>query len=238
MKKAALFIALSSACITPLFAQEEVATGMHEKKLEHQVGVQANELIRQVFNFNNANTATTNPYLLIYSLNFRKSGWGVRTGVGYTKRTITVENNTGTLETNIDEVKSRLGFEKAFRLPGRWTAGAGLDVLYNNANNKTVNTITGFDSSSVTTKSLVSSYGGGPMAWLRYNISERVLIGTETSIYYTTGFEKKTIEIKRTGVTPGPFPTTQPAISISNTDDKLSNVGINLPVAIYLIVKF
>ncbi|MCD6062261.1 MAG: hypothetical protein K0R82_172 [Flavipsychrobacter sp.] len=242
MKRSLLAIALCSACIAhPSFAQDNA---MQDKKLVHHVGVQANELIRQVFNFNNNPSPTlNNPYLLIYSLNFAKSGWGIRTGVGYNKRTINDDNATGSLETNFDELRARLGFEKAFRLSDKWSTGAGLDFTYNNDNVKAKSVVNGFDSSTVITKSLKTSYGGGPMVWLRYNISEKVLVGTEASVYYATGFDKRTTEITRSEfVSPGPGPNPKPmreiTTTVSTTDNKLSNVGINLPVAFYLIVRF
>ena len=75
-------------------------------------------------------------------------------------------------------------------------------------------------------------YGGGPMVWLRYHITPRVLIGTEMSTYYTSGFDKKTVEITKKGFTPGPSPRPQFNTTISHSDDKLSDVVMNLPVAL------
>ena len=235
-----LLLALGGACANPLIAQEQtdILPLPKTKKFDHKVGVQVNELIRQVFNFSNTASTVHNPYLLIYTVNHTRTGLGIRAGVGYTLRNINDDNGINKSETHINDVKARLGFEKAFKLSERWSAGAGLDFVYSNANNRTKNVLNSFDSTTTVTKTLVSNYGGGPMVWLRYHITPRVLIGTEMSTYYTSGFDKKTVEITKKGFTPGPSPRPQFNTTISHSDDKLSDVVMNLPVALYLIVSF
>jgi hypothetical protein len=240
MKKLMLLLALSSACANPLMAQEQtdILPKPKTKKFEHKIGVQANELIRQVFNFSNTASNINNPYLLIYSGNHIRTGLGIRGGVGYTLRNIADDNGINKLETHINDVSARFGLEKSFRLSDKWSAGAGLDFVYSNANNETKNVLNSFDSVTTVTKTLVSNYGGGPMVWLRYHITPRILIGTETSVYYTTGIDKQTIEITRKEFSPGPNPKPQFKTTISQTDNKLSDMIMSPPVAIYLIVNF
>src|SRR5688572_28910409 len=112
-------------------AQDE--TPVREKKVAHHLGVQMNELIRQVFNFNNSSAASANnnPYVLIYSLNSVRTGWGGRIGVGYTYRSFIDDDGVNRRETDINNMQFRLGLEKAFTLSGRWSTGIGLDGLYN-----------------------------------------------------------------------------------------------------------
>jgi len=69
------------------------------------------------------------------------------------------------------------------------------------------------------------SYGGGPMGWLRYHLTDRILIGTETSFYYVTGNTKQVLTFDGVQSTP-------------NTSDKLTQGTLNVPVAFFLIVKF
>src|SRR5690606_24220258 len=98
------------------YAQDE--PGMQatpkEKKLEHRVGVQVNELIRQVFNFSNTSANVNNPYLLMYSVNWAKTGWGIRLGAGYTTRSIANDDGISSTVSDINVLNLRLGFEKAF----------------------------------------------------------------------------------------------------------------------------
>src|SRR5436190_21951761 len=53
------------------------------KKYNHYAGIQANELLRQLFNLSNSNTATNNPYTIVYSIIQSKSNLGLHAGFGY-----------------------------------------------------------------------------------------------------------------------------------------------------------
>jgi hypothetical protein len=228
-------LAIALLAITPVLSYAEDAI-VKEKKLEHSVGVQVNELIRQVFNFSNTNAANNNPYLLTYSINKIKNGWGLRLGAGYNVSTITNDNGVSAVETKIDDLNLRLGAEKKFNLSDKWSTGVGVDALYNNDKNDTKSVTRSFDTTTVTTKSLITSYGGGVMAWLRYNITSKVQIGTETSFYYRTGFHKEQIDIVRKTGNGIVFPQT--TSSSTKKDDDIKEGKFNLPVAFYLIVRF
>lgn len=232
MKKTALLIAMFAMTTAMSYAQDEAPA---TKKLEHQVGVQVNELIRQVFNFNNTGNANNNPYLVTYSIGLVKSGWGLRTGGGYTVRSFANDNGVNATESTIDAVHLRLGVEKKFRLSEKWTTGVGIDGLYDNDKNNTKSVVRGFDTTTTTTKSLVTSYGGGTMAWLRFAITPRVLIGTEASFYYRTGFQKEQVDIsKRSQQIAG-----KPIVNTSSKiDNDLKAGSFNVPVAFYILIRF
>jgi hypothetical protein len=228
MKKVIIAAILLTGCFHRSFAQDEAKK---EKTMDMYVGVQLNGLIRQVFNFNNSNTNTnTNPYLLIYSINSRKTGWGLRLGAGYNYNSF--KNNDGIVETEtkINDMQIRLGVEKLFRLANKWSAGAGLDIVYNNNDDHTISTVNSSTVPQTTdTKTILTSYGGGPQAWLRYHITDKVLIGTEASFYYVTGKETRSITI--TKGFPGPF---------NNPPDETDDVNrgtFNSPIVFFLIVK-
>jgi hypothetical protein len=68
------------------------------------------------------------------------------------------------------------------------------------------------------------------MAWLRYHITSKILLGTETSFYYLTGEQKQTITITDPFGGGSSFPTT--------TSNKVSQGNISAPVVFYLTVKF
>jgi len=235
MRKSLLAALLFTAPAMHAFAQQSTDSGIKPAKYEHHIGVQMNELIRQVFNFNNSSSTNNNPYLLMYSVNSVKTGWGLRLGLGYTYKSFTDDDGITRKESNLNDLRLRLGVEKAFRLSAKWTAGAGVDGVFATDDDKTTSVIRSFDSSTTVTKTNISSYGGGAMAWLRYNITPRVLIGTETSFYYSTGNQKQTISItQRDFGTPGqPFETTTSKIDNNNSQGIFS-----VPVAFYLIVRF
>ena len=216
------------------FAQQ-AATSNKDRKMSHQVGVQMNELIKQVFNFGSTAPAITNPYLLTYSINSKKSGWGLRLGLGYNYQSFTNDDGITNKETQINDINARLGIERAFNLSSKWSAGAGLDGVISENNDYTKSTVRSFDTTSTSTKSHVTKYGGGAMCWLRYHITDKVLVGTEASFYYKMGKEKQDVEItKRDNTQPSkPYKTTS-----TSTDNKNSEGLFSLPVVFYLIVKF
>jgi opacity protein-like surface antigen len=235
MKRFFLAAILLAGCQQCVFAQTADVAVTKEKKVDHFVGLQMNGLIRQVFNFNGGSQAVENPYLITYNINSHKSGWGLRTGLGYNYKS--GANNDGITETKfkINTLNARLGIEKAFRLSDKWSAGVGLDGLANSDDDNTTNIVRSFDTTTTVTKSVISSYGGGAMGWLRYNITEKILIGTEASFYYTTGTQSQTIILTRR-VRNGPsfFETT----TETKSKPTISEAVLNLPLVFYLTVKF
>lgn len=236
MKKivwAALLASVPVVCQAQHEGIEAITLEMpNKKKLEHRVGVQMNELIRQVFNFSNTAANVNNPYLVMYSLNWAKTGWGIRLGAGYSTRSIANDDGISSTVSDINVLNLRLGFEKAFVLSNKWSAGVGVDGVYNADKDNTKSTTATFDSTITTIKSNISSYGGGAMAWLRYHITPKILIGTETSFYYRTGDKKQDITI--VNIPSAGIPST----SSSSVDNKIKEGTLALPVAFYLIVKF
>ena len=45
---------------------------------------------------------------------------------------------------------------------------------------------------------LNETIGGVAMGWLRYHLTERILIGTEASYYFVSGTDKRTIDVTQT----------------------------------------
>lgn len=235
MKKIAL-TAIIAAFASAAFAQEstsDVPAPKKERTAEHLIGMQVNGLVRQVLNFsnNNTNVNTGNPYLLTYSVNSKKTGWGLRAGVGYAHNSSSGSDGFSSIVNNIDDMNVRIGVDKRFKLSGRWTTGVGLDMIYSRNNDNTstdVNqTFSGIGSTGIQT--LTTAVGGGPMAWLRFGITNRIIIGTEASIYYKTGNESQTIN-SMVFIPNG-------TLSQPSTSRTVSEAKINAPVALFLNVK-
>lgn len=231
-------IAAAAACLfaTTAYAQDEPATPK-QKIFEHQVGLQANELIRQVFNFNNNTGALNNPYLLTYSLNLKKPGVGIRLGIGPDFRSFKEDDGIVQQENNINVLNARFGIEKTFVLSPRWSAGVGIDAIYANDVSYTKTFTRTFDSTSTDISSSTSTKGGGAMGWLRYHVTPHILIGTEASFYYTGGDFKQDITI-RTKTVSGPIGQSKFETKTSKIDNKVAFGKFNLPMVFYLIVKF
>lgn len=238
LKITALTLSLFFSFNNNIFAQNNEPMPVPEKKLEHLVGVQMNELIRQVFNFNSSvgNNANNNPYLLIYTLKFKKCGIGIRAGAGYNYQDFTTEDGVTNRLTQINDLRFRLGVEKSFQLSQKWSAGVGIDGVGSVSDNYTTSILRSFDTITTKTKSQLNSFGGGAMGWLRYSITPKVLVGTESSFYYSTGTNDQKIEItQRDRNTP---PYNEIKTTKTNNNSKSSAGVFSVPVTFYLIVKF
>jgi len=237
MKKITLGTLLLIGCSHFSMAQTETMppSEKKEKMVDQFIGVQVNDLLRQVFNFNGSTSPlNTNPYLLTYSINSRTKGWGLRAGIGYNYSSTSSNDGITSVTNNLNDLSARVGIEKACELSGKWTAGFGLDLVYTSNDDHTVSTvssnitpgITPFTGNDVTdTKTTSHSMGGGPQGWVRYSISKRILIGTESSFYYTTGDQQQTITIDG-------FTTSSPS------SNGTKHGTFNTPIAVFLHVKF
>ena len=240
MKRNLLVLILSIGCMTKCFAQTDDADGSKKERATVQyIGAQMNPLIRQVLNFTNSTTGSVvSPYYFTYNINSRKTGWGLRAGVGYNFSSTSTNDGITAATTKINNLHARIGLEKEFVLSSKWSAGAGLDFIYVNNNNNTSSTISSFDTSTTTTKDVTIGYGGGPMAWLRYHLTEHLLIGTEASYYYTTSMDKSTIDVTKSSVDPLTGQYIPPFTTETVSKPTLNNGNTTLPITIYLIVKF
>ena len=136
----------------------------------------------------------------------------------------------------MNDLQLRLGIEKAFVIHNNWTAGVGIDGVYNTNNDNTTSTVStagAGDTTTTTTKAIGNSYGGGVMGWLRYSITPHVLIGTEASFYYTTGKQKNTIDITSDPLGNGALTTTETTSNPTQSQGTFSS-----PIVFYISVKF
>jgi hypothetical protein len=228
-REAILFFALAST----LTANAQNNEGEKNKKLIHQIGFQANALIAQLIPFNqNTQPANLNPFVIYYSLNSAKSGWGMRTGGGLILEKNSTNDGITKRDINNNKWGFRIGIDKQFNWAERWSSGAGFDLIYN-TNQQVTKTVTeSFIKATSEINSNLTQFGGGPMAWIRFAVSKNILLGTEASFYYLTGSNRL---ITRTTQEGQGFPFTE-----TKTDDKfdISGGSFNVPLTVYVFVKF
>ncbi len=240
MKKTLLCIALVAGLVNACFAQADMTatTAKKDKQCDQYLGVQLNGLIKQVFNFNN-NTSTTpvNPYLVVYSINSKKTGWGLRLGLGYNYTSTSSDDGITANSTKLNDLAVRLGVEKRFILSDKWSAGVGLDAVFNSNNDNTSTTIKQGDTVTTATKTATNSYGGGPMCWLRYHLTDKVLIGTEASFYYVTGTQNTTLDVTTTQFGGG-FGGSVTTTTETTSKPTISQGTFSSPIVFYIMVRF
>jgi hypothetical protein len=219
------------------FAQVDSVGG----KSVHYIGVQANQLIRQIFNFSNSNVAVNNPYLLTYSVNSGRSGHGLNIGLGYFLSELKDGDLMNKRETSISNLSFRVGWERKRTFGRNWITSYGVDITLARNNNETTNsTDTEFNKSKITTKSSVNGTGFGPRVTLNYMFSPKLMVGTEVNYYFTR--QKNSLDITSSITTQQWDPFTQQMVMVTTTDsdeteDKTKRFELSPPVAIFLIMK-
>ncbi len=212
---------------------------VNSAKVDNFIGVQVNGLIRQIFTTTNT---TGNPYLFNYSINSKQSGWGFRIGAGYGNSNSSNNSGNGESSSENTNLQLRAGIEKIYKLSKKWTSGAGLDFVYNyyssTSNSISYGTSGNNDTTINSSKSAQNTFGGGPMAWLRYNITDKIILGTETSFYFVKGTKYQTVEYEFR-VTDPTSPTGYSYVPrITDSKNIVSNGNYNSPMVFFLIVKF
>ena len=201
----------------------------NNKTCDNFIGVQVNGLIKQILNANTA--ATGNPYLFNYSIDSKKTNYGFRIGIGYNDNVAANTTGINVTSSKTNDLQLRLGFEKAYILSHRWSAGIGIDFIlnYNNDYNNNANNYYS-DTTISNSKTLMTTYGAGAMGWLHYNITKHIVLGTESSYYYYAGTKNQTVDY-----------TTNIAgsnvVAESKINTTVSHGNFSSPMVIYLMIK-
>lgn len=222
------------------FAQQDSATVQllpADKIFDHFIGVQANLLIQQVFNFSEPNE-NGNPYLLKYTLRHNESGLAFNAGFGI--NTATTENSEGFKRTN-DGFDARAGIGYQRSIGRNFEVGVGADFVYGYEAQETfsVQVVSSFgqtDSTVTTTSNKITRIGGGLQASVSYVFARRFMVGTEMSLYYTTTTDKFNVTSESHRTQQG----FDPIVSLSSTNEKSDGRALQfqVPIAIFISFKF
>jgi hypothetical protein len=209
---------------------------------EHYVGLQANQLLRQLLNFSGNASGVNNPYLINYSVVESSSKMGVNIGFGYNIDQAKTGDITNERDSKTNELFLRVGFEKKMSLSKRWLLGLGADVLLQKEKSETTSkTIFGNGKSVINTTSNQNGFGGGPRCTLSYFITNRILIGTEATYYFKSLTSKGKVVSAITNLEFDPNTGEQVNLTrteATKTDDTFKQLQFSVPTVIWLIVKF
>ena len=194
--------------------QDEIAA---PRRANHYLGVQANQLLRQIFNFGGSTSPVNNPYLLTYAVNSVNTGWGFNAGFGYTHQEVRNEDPFNPVQTTIDDFFIRLGVERKVMIGEKWMTSYGLDIL--RESEKNITEMGDFQPGRFETQTRNRGMGVGLRFTLNYHISEKVLLGTEATYYY------KGIKETRSGT------------NMSENTEKSKDFTFRVPVALFLMLK-
>lgn len=219
-------VAIALICVsTTIYAQDVPENTPERGRTNFYLGLQANQLIKEVFNFSSSSSAVNNPFLLSLGIN-GPSGWGANFGIGLSLNQFETENDTDIRKTTSNSFNFRIGFEKKWNIGKKIGASAGVDMLFSKSKSETKSEFVGGGSSSASTsKSDVIGGGIGPRITLNYSITDRILIGTESTYYFITSKSDNTFN---SGVITNP----------SESTAKSKTLIFNAPVVLFLMYRF
>lgn len=206
-------------------------------KRSHYLSLQANPLISQIFNFGNP-IPISNPYLIKYSYQFANGKSGLSTGFGY--QGSTTKNEKEGFENKFSTFDFRAGYEWYIPMSKRFLLSVGPDLTFNGTNSKRVSS-SAFGSGSFSDSTVSDSYsqglsyGGGARLNFSVAITSQIIIGTEATLYYSITESKSTTQIERFV-----FSGNNQSYSYEKikNEENGSNTRIQLPVAIFLTIRF
>jgi hypothetical protein len=191
------------------------------RKTSHYIGLQANQLIRQLLSFGGNNSAITNPYALTYAANSKASGWGVSTGIGLASNQSKTSDLFTSTTSKVNDFAWRFGLEKKKYILRNWLVSVGADVIVE-ANKAETTTSNGANNPTTTITTTEKRRGFGPRVSLNYQFNDRFLIGTEASYYFKWIDHKQ----KTTGISAPNEPSSS-----------LRSFAFTLPAVLFIIVK-
>ncbi len=217
-------------------------------RINQYIGVQINQLIKQVFNFSNSNPNTDNPYLITYAANLNKKGWGIEVGYGIKYSDVTNKDIPTDNETKTSDMFYRFGLTKTIHIGRRVEAGYSLDFIGDHQVDNTLGQSVSFvnvngqsfiDSSSSVVSNKTVTWGIGPKLYLGVYVYRRILIGTEATYYYQSSKLKQNISAKdRFFFNNSTRTLSNSAISTSNHETDTDVIVFTLPVTFFLMVRF
>ena len=246
------------------FAQKPDTT----KYYNEYIGIQANKLLSEIFNFND-NSSAINPYLITYSVNNKKSGHGFNAGIGYsiTNRNTdneSLDNDRTFNDQGIDfpmidndlrgwkqsrkgkSFNIRVGYEKKSQLSKCIYGSLGLDLVYARTKHKlsSENTFVYESAEGIRTSSsntLSKTYGIGPRGTLNFQISNRFILGTEMTYYYLATKTQHSSHSESQSASIQADGTTADTRKVNRdnmSSDKSTSLNFEAPVTLYMIIKF
>ncbi len=221
-----------------VFAQDETQP---VKTANHYIGIQANQLIRQIFNFSGSSGAINNPYFLTYQVNSIRTGAGLNVGFGYTFSEIDNGDDFVDRTTTNNDFFFRVGFDKKSKLTPRWIVAWGLDFVVDAEKNSTKTEEKTQSKSKFESTSKINGRGFGPHFNLSYRINDKILIGTEANYYFKASTEDRDETSSFVSIEFDPFTGQQREVRHNNnnsTSQKFKNFQFNAPAVIFVILQF
>jgi hypothetical protein len=224
-KKCIVLFCFSLFCFT-----SAVKAGSENTNSGSYIGIHVNELVRQLLPNGSSSVNNNFNYLITYIK--YKPGYkrGTRMSGNFIFNSISDNVNNTTRITNNNILQYKVGKEKLYEFDKHFSFAYGWDALFS-INNSITNSSSS-NTSSFNLKSRINNtalnVGTGPGIRVMYKASDRVLLGTDAGIYFSSNINSTKI------VETSP---NQP-FEIRSSDSKVNySIGISPPISLYLILK-
>lgn len=193
---------------------------------DYYFGIHSNQLLKQLLNFGESNS-TSNNYFVTISQNDKETGKGL--SFGFAIGLNNSNENDSEFIWNQFSSNFRFGYEQKKMISEKWQLTIGYDILSHYRNEKVeIEANTDRFSSERTQKDI--TIGTGPRGEIGFFINQRILIRTETTLYFQHTF--------RTTETHVDNPQIPVDARMEKQKDMLQSMGIRLPVVLYFTVRF
>jgi hypothetical protein len=208
-------------CGQILFAQTKT---VDTKNYKHELGLNVTNLLTDLLGNNNRTDAGI--YLISYKRVDENKALRVGLGINLNFKS---ENSFGSnLTLNNQNFQLRIGKEKRHSLSSKFQYYLGFDgILGYKSEESSAASSTG----TIIQSDIVYTIGTGPVLGFQFALYERLLIGTEGSLY--AAYNNNSISFKNAFVISG-----RPAILPPNKDAKIFTMQTNLPKFLFIILKF
>lgn len=192
------------------------------RKSTNYIGLQVNELLKQLFNLSGNSTPVNNNYLFTYAVNSNRTGVGLNVGFGYSYSQVNTGDAVTPRQTTTYSFAFRTGIEKKFTIGKKWLSSYGMDIIVDDNGTKTETTISppGAPVQKTTTETTTSGFGLGPRFTINFFLSDQIILGTEASYYYKS------------------LSTTQKATGVQDISNPSKSFTLVVPAVLYLVMKF
>ena len=238
MTKLFLGCLLTTFLTVPALAQEEQVI---QKKYDHYVGLQVNQLIRQIFNFSDNSPIASNAYSFAYSFNSKSTGVGMNFGIGYNFSESSTSDRFFERENGSSNFVFRVGIERKKEIFRKVLGSIGFDATTNIWTTTSTTMDTNNQGTSVEWENKGKGWGMGPRGTINYCITDRMLIGTEITYYFNSSKSKLKETNRFIEVQFDPFTGQQSTVTRSeeqSNESKSKSFFFNAPTVLFLILKF
>lgn len=181
---------------------------------KREIGFNVTNVLANVFNLNSDDTGS--PYSVFYRQRLKRSFLRFGTDLLFDNH---IEfSNFSDIEVNTQSIALRVGWEKAFPVMKKMMFLYGIDIYGKYFKEKNITTF----NQETSNKEL--SGGIGPAIRLEYKLGDRILISTESTLYFTIGRQNRFSKIDGN--------------IFEDKNSSSHNVAFTVPKALFIAIQF